>query len=104
MLILQNTTDGSTGQFLILSWMILLTDLLVAYPPLTRSHSRKQRDWSTEHPAFLMMHQLVAAKTAAFFRMLTRPDTQARLSKLMSRSLQQRGDFELRLGQYLGIE
>jgi hypothetical protein len=47
--------------------------------------------------------QLVAAETA-FFRMLSRPDTQARISKLMSRGLQQRGDFELRLGQYLGIE
>lgn len=47
--------------------------------------------------------QLVAAGTA-FVRMLTRPNTQARISKLMSRGLQQRGDFELRLGHYLGAE
>ena len=47
--------------------------------------------------------QLVAAGTA-FVRMLTRPDTQAHISKLMSRGLQQRGDFELRLGHYLGAE
>jgi hypothetical protein len=47
--------------------------------------------------------QLVAARTA-FVRMLTRPDTQACISKLMSLGLQQRGDFELRLGQYLGAE
>ena len=47
--------------------------------------------------------QLVAAGTA-FVRMLSRLDTQARISKLMSLGLQQRGDFELRLGQYLGAE
>jgi enoyl-CoA hydratase/carnithine racemase len=47
--------------------------------------------------------QLVAAGTA-FFRMLTRPDTQGRISKLMSRGLQQRGDFELKFGHYLGTE
>jgi enoyl-CoA hydratase/carnithine racemase len=47
--------------------------------------------------------QLVAAGTA-FVRLLTRPDTQARISKLRSRGLQQRGDFELRLGHYLGTE
>ena len=47
--------------------------------------------------------QLVAAGTA-FVRMLTRPDTQTRISKLMSRGLQQRGDFELKLGHYLGAE
>ena len=47
--------------------------------------------------------QLVAAGTA-FVRLLTRPDTQARISNLMSRGLQQRGDFELRLGHYLGAE
>jgi enoyl-CoA hydratase/carnithine racemase len=47
--------------------------------------------------------QLVAAGTA-FVRMLTRPDTQARISNLMSRGLQQRGDLELRLGRYLGVE
>jgi enoyl-CoA hydratase/carnithine racemase len=47
--------------------------------------------------------QLVAAGTA-FVRMLTRPDTQARLSKLMSLGLQQRDDFELRLGYYLGAD
>jgi enoyl-CoA hydratase/carnithine racemase len=47
--------------------------------------------------------QLVAAGTA-FVRMLTRPDTQERISNLMSRGLQQRGDLELRLGRYLGTE
>lgn len=47
--------------------------------------------------------QLVAAETA-FFRMLSRPETQARISKLMAQGLQQRGDFELRLGHHLGAE
>jgi enoyl-CoA hydratase/carnithine racemase len=47
--------------------------------------------------------QLADAGTA-FVRMLTRPDTQARISKLMSRGLQQRGDLELRLGHCLGTE
>src|SRR5918996_2583141 len=45
--------------------------------------------------------QLVAAETA-FFRLLSRPETQARISKLMAQGLQQRGDFELRLGHHLG--
>jgi len=47
--------------------------------------------------------QLVAAGTA-FVRMLTRPDTQSRISKLKSLGLQQLGDFELRLGHFLGAE
>jgi enoyl-CoA hydratase/carnithine racemase len=47
--------------------------------------------------------QLSAAGTA-FVKMLTRPDTQARMSNLMSRGLQQRGDLELRLGHHLGAE
>jgi hypothetical protein len=58
MLILQNATDGSIVQFLMLSWMILLTDLLAGYPHLTRRHSEKLRDRSTDHPALLMMHNL----------------------------------------------
>ena len=45
--------------------------------------------------------ELVDAGTA-FVSMLTRPDTQARISNLMSRGLQQRGALELRLGHYLG--
>jgi enoyl-CoA hydratase/carnithine racemase len=45
--------------------------------------------------------QLVAAE-AAFFRLLARPETQTHISKLMARGLQQQGDFELRLGHYLG--
>jgi enoyl-CoA hydratase/carnithine racemase len=40
----------------------------------------------------------------AFVRMLTRSSTQARISKLMARGLQERGDLELRLGHHLGTE
>ena len=47
--------------------------------------------------------QLADAGTA-FVRLLSRPDTQARLSKLISRGLQKRGDLELRLGHYLSAE
>lgn len=47
--------------------------------------------------------QLIAAE-AAFFRLLSRPETQNRISKLMARGLQQHGDFELRLGHNLGTE
>jgi enoyl-CoA hydratase/carnithine racemase len=47
--------------------------------------------------------EFIAAGTA-FVRMLSRPDTQARIAKLMSLGLQQRGDFELRFGHYLGAE
>lgn len=45
--------------------------------------------------------QLVAAE-ATFTQMLTWPETQARISNLMTRGFQQRGDFELRLGHHLG--
>jgi hypothetical protein len=44
--------------------------------------------------------QLAAAGTA-FVRTPTRPDTQARISKLTSRGLRERGDLEL--GNYLGL-
>lgn len=47
--------------------------------------------------------QLVSAE-AAFFRLLSRPETQARISKLMARGFQQHGDFELKLGHNLGTE
>jgi enoyl-CoA hydratase/carnithine racemase len=44
----------------------------------------------------------LAAAEAAFFRLLARPETQTHISKLMAMGLQQEGDFELRLGHYLG--
>jgi enoyl-CoA hydratase/carnithine racemase len=44
----------------------------------------------------------LAAAEAAFFRLLARPETQTHISKLMKQGLQQQGDFELRLGHYLG--
>jgi enoyl-CoA hydratase/carnithine racemase len=47
---------------------------------------------------------LLDAAGTAFVKTLTRPATQARLSKLMSQGLQQRGDMELRLGRYLDTE
>lgn len=47
--------------------------------------------------------QLIAAE-AAFFRLLSRPETQARISKLMAQGFQQHGDFELKLGHNLGTE
>lgn len=47
--------------------------------------------------------QLVSAE-AAFFRLLSRAETQARISKLVARGFQQHGDFELKLGHNLGTE
>ena len=64
------------------------------------SITRKQKDNGKR--AFLHS-QLVAAETI-FFQLLSRPATKARISTLMTQGLQERGDFELRLGQYLGAE
>jgi enoyl-CoA hydratase/carnithine racemase len=47
--------------------------------------------------------QLIASGTA-FFRLLSRPEAQERISDLMKRGLQQHGEFELTLGDKLGTE
>jgi enoyl-CoA hydratase/carnithine racemase len=44
----------------------------------------------------------LAATQSKFFEILARPETQKRVASLMKRGLQQRGDFELRLGDNLG--
>jgi enoyl-CoA hydratase/carnithine racemase len=44
----------------------------------------------------------LAATQKKFFKTLTWPKTQARVATLLERGLQQRGDFELRLGHLLG--
>jgi len=47
--------------------------------------------------------RLVAASDT-FLRMLTWPETQSRIAKILERGFQKPGDFELRLGYHLGIE
>jgi enoyl-CoA hydratase/carnithine racemase len=47
--------------------------------------------------------QIIAAGVA-FFRLISRPETQARIFDLMKKGLQQYGDFELTLGDKLGTE
>jgi enoyl-CoA hydratase/carnithine racemase len=47
--------------------------------------------------------RLVAAEET-FTRMLSWPETRARIAELIERGLQKPGDFELRLGQHLGNE
>jgi enoyl-CoA hydratase/carnithine racemase len=46
---------------------------------------------------------LVAAGET-FIRMLTWAETRSRIAKMLERGLQKPGDFELRLGHYLGTE
>jgi enoyl-CoA hydratase/carnithine racemase len=47
--------------------------------------------------------RLVAASDT-FLRMLTWPETQSRIAKILERGFQKPGDFELRLGYHLGVE
>ncbi len=44
----------------------------------------------------------LSATQDIFFELLSQPSTQARIGQLLERGLQQRGDFELNLGAYLG--
>ncbi len=46
----------------------------------------------------------LAATQKKFFKILAWPKTQARVATLLERGLQQRGDFELRLGEHLGSQ
>jgi enoyl-CoA hydratase/carnithine racemase len=47
-------------------------------------------------------HLVAAGET--FLRMLTWPETQSRVAKILERGFQKPGDFELRLGHHLGME
>jgi hypothetical protein len=63
MLMLPNATDGSSYGWINRAIPDAELDDFVdrfarRYPPLTRRHSQKLRDRSTEHPAFLIMHNL----------------------------------------------
>ena len=46
--------------------------------------------------------QDIAESTAEFYRLASSPTGQARLSDLLNRGMQQRGDFELNFGAELG--
>jgi enoyl-CoA hydratase/carnithine racemase len=47
-------------------------------------------------------HLVAAGET--FLRMLTWPETQSRIARILERGFQKSGDFELRLGHHLGTE
>jgi hypothetical protein len=103
MLILPERYEWITVQFPILNWMILLIDLLAGVSPFDKEALVEAKRQVNRESLLPDDAQLFAAGTV-FVRMLTRPDTQAHISKLMSLDFQQRGEFELRLGHYLGAE
>ena len=101
--ILPSAMDGSTGPLQIKNWMILLTDLLAGSPPLIRKYLTEAKRLVNRSSPMPDDARLVAAEET-FTRMLSWPETRARIAELIERGLQKPGDFELRLGQHLGNE
>jgi hypothetical protein len=101
--ILPSAMDGSTGPFQIKNWMIFVDRFarrIASFDKKVLTEAKRLVNRSSPMPDDA---RLVAAEET-FTRMLSWPETRARIAELIERGLQKPGDFELRLGKHLGNE